>query len=256
MQRELTYHVPFERLIKLGRSAGRKVYPSIQWMTWVWIALLIPVLAFLYTFSEEINDVAEDEGIPFATELLFVIVGLVFLAGVLLLRRYRVRLMKNRANFDQAVRLKQDDGGLHVITDDIEYYLKWQGLTQMMLERDGIVVSHGSLFFLIPDKAFANAKIEFIWNAEVIEVKDHDKGEVTGIVVRDLTTGALRDVPLEGVFIAIGHTAYIDTYIKAQKLGWRTVDRIVAPIDSHGRLPGRRCVPGRSKATRYMCAFI
>jgi hypothetical protein len=164
MQRELTYHVPFERLIKLSRSAGRRVYPSIQWMTWVWIALLIPVLAFLYTFSEEINDVAEDEGIPFATELLFVIVGLVFLAGVLLLRRYRVRLMKNRANFDQVVRLKQDDGGLHVITDDIEYYLKWQGLTQMLLERDGIVVSHGSLFFLIPDKAFANAaeRLSFI----------------------------------------------------------------------------------------------
>jgi hypothetical protein len=157
MQRELTYHVPFERLIKLSRSAGRKVYPGIQWLTWLWIALLIPVLAFLYAFSEEINDVAEDEGIPFATELLFVIIALIFFGGVLLLRRYRVRLMKSRANFDQVVRLKQDDGGLHVITDDIEYYLKWQGLTQMMLERDGIVVSHGSLFFLIPDKAFANA---------------------------------------------------------------------------------------------------
>jgi hypothetical protein len=156
MERELTYHVPFERLIKLGRSAGRKVYPSIRWLTWLWIALLIPAWAFLYSFSEEINDVADDEGIPFATELLVIAVGLVFLVGILLLRRYRVRLMKSRANFDQIVRLKQDDGGLHVITDDIEYYLKWQGLTQMLIERDGIVVSHGNLFFLIPDRAFAN----------------------------------------------------------------------------------------------------
>jgi hypothetical protein len=87
--------------------------------------------------------------------MLFIAVGLVFLVGMLLLRRYRVRLMKNRANFDQIVRLKQDDGGLHVITDDIEYYLKWRGLTQMLLERDGLVVSHGNLFFLIPDRAFA-----------------------------------------------------------------------------------------------------
>jgi hypothetical protein len=26
----------------------------------------------------------------------------------------------------------------------------------MLIERDGIVVSHGNLFFLIPDRAFAN----------------------------------------------------------------------------------------------------
>jgi len=164
MQRELTYHVPFERLIKLSRSAGRKVYPGVRWIAWLLVALMIPVLAFIYAFSEEISDMAEDEGIPFGAELMFVIVGLIFLGGVLLLRRYRVRLLKTRANFDQIVRLKQDDGGLHVMTDDIEYYLKWQGLTQMLLERDGVVVSHGNLFFLIPDKAFANAaeRLSFI----------------------------------------------------------------------------------------------
>jgi hypothetical protein len=157
MQRELTYHVPFERLIKLSRSAGRKVYPGVRWLAWLLIALMIPVLAFVYAFSEEISDMAEDEGIPLGAELAFIIVGLIFLGGVLLLRRYRLRLLKTRANFDQVVRLKQDDGGLHINTDDIEYYLKWQGLTQMLLERDGIVVSHGNLFFLIPDKAFASA---------------------------------------------------------------------------------------------------
>jgi thioredoxin reductase (NADPH) len=59
---------------------------------------------------------------------------------------------------------------------------------------------------IMQDKALANPKIEFIWNAEIIDVKDLDKGEVTAIVVRDLTTGAVREVPLEGVFIAIGHT--------------------------------------------------
>jgi hypothetical protein len=164
MQRELTYHVPFERLIKLSRSAGRKTYPGVRWLAWLLIALMIPVLAFIYAFSEEISDMAEDEGIPFGAELMFIIVGLIFLGGVLLLRRYRLRLLKTRANFDQVVRLKQDDGGLHVMTDDIEYYLKWQGLTQMLLERDGIVVSHGNLFFLIPDKAFASTaeRLSFI----------------------------------------------------------------------------------------------
>ncbi len=39
------------------------------------------------------------------------------------------------------------------------------------------------------DKAFANPKIEFVWDSEIAEVKDVAKGEVTGIVVRNLKTG-------------------------------------------------------------------
>ncbi len=156
MQRELTYHVPFERLVKLSRSAGRKVYPHIRWLVWLLIALLIPVIAFLYAFGDEIRDVAEDDGIPFATELAFIAVFLVFIVGLRLLRRYQLRLMKDRTNFDQIVRLNQDDGGVRLSTDGVEYYLKWPGVTQMLLERDGVVLSHGNLFFLVPNTAFAS----------------------------------------------------------------------------------------------------
>jgi hypothetical protein len=156
MQRELTYHVPFERLVQLSRSAGRKIYPHIRWIMWVMIALVLAACAFLYAFGDEIRDVADDEGIPFATELAFIGVFLAFVVGLRLLRRYQLRLMKNRFNFDQIVRLKQDEGGVRLSTDGAEYYLKWQGLTQMLLERDGVVLSHANLFFLVPDTAFAS----------------------------------------------------------------------------------------------------
>ena len=59
---------------------------------------------------------------------------------------------------------------------------------------------------IMQDKAFANSKIDFIWNSAVAEIKDVGKGEVTGVVVRNLKTGQLSDLPLDGVFIAIGHT--------------------------------------------------
>src|SRR4249920_3825909 len=59
---------------------------------------------------------------------------------------------------------------------------------------------------IMQDKAFANPKIEFIWDSEVADVNDVSRGEVTGIVVRNLKTGHLTEVPLDGVFIAIGHT--------------------------------------------------
>jgi len=59
---------------------------------------------------------------------------------------------------------------------------------------------------IMQDKAFANPKIEFIWDSEIAEVQATDKGEVSGIIVRNLKTGHLSDLPLDGVFIAIGHT--------------------------------------------------
>jgi thioredoxin reductase (NADPH) len=59
---------------------------------------------------------------------------------------------------------------------------------------------------IMQDKAMANPKIEFLWDSEIAEVTDVSKGEVTGVVVRNLKTGALTSVPLDGVFIAIGHT--------------------------------------------------
>jgi thioredoxin reductase (NADPH) len=59
---------------------------------------------------------------------------------------------------------------------------------------------------IMQDKAFANPKIEFAWNSEVEDVLDVDKGVVSGIVLRDIVTLERTELPVEGVFVAIGHT--------------------------------------------------
>jgi thioredoxin reductase (NADPH) len=59
---------------------------------------------------------------------------------------------------------------------------------------------------IMQDKAFANPKIEFVWDSEVVDVNDLAKGEVTGVVVQNLKTGAKSHIAVDGVFIAIGHT--------------------------------------------------
>ncbi len=59
---------------------------------------------------------------------------------------------------------------------------------------------------IMQDKALANPKIEVAWNSVVETINDTAKGEVTGIVLRDVKTNALREVPVDGVFVAIGHT--------------------------------------------------
>jgi len=59
---------------------------------------------------------------------------------------------------------------------------------------------------IMQDKAFANPKISFEWNSDVVEITDMGKGEVTGMVLRNNKTGEQKVVPVEGVFVAIGHT--------------------------------------------------
>jgi thioredoxin reductase (NADPH) len=59
---------------------------------------------------------------------------------------------------------------------------------------------------IMQDKAFKNPKIDFIWDTEIAQVNDVERGEVTGLTLRNLKTGALSEFPVDGVFIAIGHT--------------------------------------------------
>jgi thioredoxin reductase (NADPH) len=59
---------------------------------------------------------------------------------------------------------------------------------------------------IMQDKAFANEKISFEWNAEVDEIKDTGKGEVTAMVLRSNRSGERKEIPVDGVFVAIGHT--------------------------------------------------
>jgi thioredoxin reductase (NADPH) len=59
---------------------------------------------------------------------------------------------------------------------------------------------------IMQDKAFANPKISFEWNSEVETIKDADKGEVTALVLRNHQTGERKEIALDGVFVAIGHT--------------------------------------------------
>ncbi len=57
---------------------------------------------------------------------------------------------------------------------------------------------------IMQDRAFANDKIEFVWDSVVAEILGD--GQVSGARVRHAQTGETRDIPAGGVFVAIGHT--------------------------------------------------
>jgi len=56
---------------------------------------------------------------------------------------------------------------------------------------------------IMQDRAFANDKIDFRWNSVVEEIVGD--GRVEKVVLRDTETGALSDLAVEGLFVAIGH---------------------------------------------------
>ncbi|NQW05709.1 MAG: thioredoxin-disulfide reductase [Acidobacteria bacterium] len=59
---------------------------------------------------------------------------------------------------------------------------------------------------IMQDKALANSKISVEWDSEVVEMLDPTHGAVTGIVLRNLKTGAEKTLAVDGIFVAIGHT--------------------------------------------------
>ena len=56
------------------------------------------------------------------------------------------------------------------------------------------------------DKARANDRIAWQLDSEVEEIRDGGKGEVTSMVVRNSKTSERTEIPVSGVFVAIGHT--------------------------------------------------
>ncbi len=63
---------------------------------------------------------------------------------------------------------------------------------------------------IMQDRARQNRKIEFVWNTAVEEVLGTDL--VTGLRLRHVATGAVRDFACGGVFVAIGHRPNTDLF--------------------------------------------
>lgn len=59
---------------------------------------------------------------------------------------------------------------------------------------------------IMQEKAFANPKIRFLWDAVPEEILDVAQHKVTAVRVRSVKTGAVTEEPMDGVFVAIGHT--------------------------------------------------
>jgi thioredoxin reductase (NADPH) len=66
---------------------------------------------------------------------------------------------------------------------------------------------------IMQQRAFSNPKIEFIWDSVVERVHDPALKRVTGLTLRNVKTVERRELPVSGLFVAIGHKPNTDLFV-------------------------------------------
>jgi thioredoxin reductase (NADPH) len=80
---------------------------------------------------------------------------------------------------------------------------------------------------ILQDRAFANPKIKFIWNSVVTQIEGNESG-VEKLIMKNVKTGAISDLPVDGFFIFIGtrpNTGFLCSEIKTNDEGFVIADR-------------------------------
>jgi thioredoxin reductase (NADPH) len=96
-------------------------------------------------------------------------------------------------------------GGGDSAVEEALFLTKFASKVTLIHRRDELRASK-----IMQDRAFANDKIEFLWNHTVTEVMGDTT--VTGIEVRNVLTDEVSTLPTTGVFVAIGHRPNTDLF--------------------------------------------
>jgi len=89
-------------------------------------------------------------------------------------------------------------GGGDSALEEAQFLTKFAAKVTIIHRRDTLRASK-----IMQERAFANEKIEFLWNSQVTKLLGDEK--VTGIEVKSTVDGTASTLDVTGVFVAIGH---------------------------------------------------
>ncbi|MEU7865664.1 thioredoxin-disulfide reductase [Dactylosporangium sp. NPDC049140] len=81
---------------------------------------------------------------------------------------------------------------------------------------------------IMAERALANEKIEVLWNSVVTEVLDGG-GRVGAVRIKNTSSGEAQDLPVAGVFVAIGHDPRSDLFRGQVELDDEGYVKVAAP---------------------------
>lgn len=91
-------------------------------------------------------------------------------------------------------------GGGDSACEEAMYLTRFGSVVYLIHRRDSLRASR-----IMAERTLANPKIKPVWDSVVTEVLDVAKGDVTGVRVRNVKTGAESTLECAGLFVAIGH---------------------------------------------------
>jgi len=91
-------------------------------------------------------------------------------------------------------------GGGDSALEEATFLTKFASTVHLIHRRDEL---RGSK--IMQDRAMKNDKVKIHWNAVVSEILEDDNGTVRGVTLEDTKTGDKSELPVTGLFIAIGH---------------------------------------------------
>ena len=106
-------------------------------------------------------------------------------------------------------------GGGDTAVEEATFLTRFASKVTLIHRRDSLRASK-----VMADRAFKNPKIEFLWNHTVVEAlgtkpeKPGDPGGLTGLRIENTQTGAQREFPCDGFFVAIGHKPNTELFEK------------------------------------------
>ncbi len=89
-------------------------------------------------------------------------------------------------------------GGGDSAIEEATFLTRFGSKVSLIHRRDSLRASK-----IMQERAFADPKLEIVWNAEIAEINGDDRLE--SVTLRDTVTGDTRNLAATGLFIAIGH---------------------------------------------------
>jgi len=92
-------------------------------------------------------------------------------------------------------------GGGDTAAEEALFLTRYATQVSILHRRDQLRASK-----IMQDRLFRNQKINFIWDSVVVDVLDVNRGEVTGVKLKNTKTGDETLKDCDGVFLGIGHS--------------------------------------------------
>ena len=113
-------------------------------------------------------------------------------------------------------------GGGDAATEEADFLTRYAEKVYLIHRRDELRASK-----ILQQRLFANKKVEVIWNSVVEEVQADTQGLVNNLKLRDVNTGAQRDLAATGMFVFIGfrpNTGIIEGHVNHDDMGYLLTD--------------------------------